>query len=115
HRGTRFRLRQSFNDEIEQLALAAIVLSADTDQGIESQLVKLRGLRVHGRRIALVHHADNRLADVAKPFGYSTIERRDPGPDVDDEQNNLRLLNGCFDLLFDLGGELIDVLDPHAA
>ena len=71
----RFRRRQPFGDQVEQLVAVAVLLGADADQLAAAELVELGGLRVELGRVALVGDADDRLVDVAQPAGDLLVER----------------------------------------
>ena len=66
-------------------------------------------------RVALVGDADDRLVDGAQPLGDFLVERRQAGAGIDDEQDDVGLVDGDLDLPFDVGGEVVDVLDADAA
>ena len=80
-----------------------------------AELVKLGRLRIDIIGIALVGEAEDRFADVPQPFGDFLVERRQPSPAIDHEEDHVGLVDGNLDLPFDVGGEVIDVLDADAA
>jgi len=43
------------------------------------------------------------------------VERRQPVPRIDDEQNQVGRIDGQLDLLFDVFGEIVDIRDADAA
>ena len=65
--------------------------------------------------VGLVGHADDRRVDIAQPPGDFLIQRRQARPGVDDEQNHRGRFDGGGDLLFDLGGQIVGILETDAA
>src|SRR5262249_5348112 len=99
----------------QKVAPATVLLGADAKELAAAKLVKLSGLRLELRSVAFVGHANDWLGDIAKPAGYFFIQGRQTGTCVHYKKDHRRLFQRCFDLLFDLGGEVIDVLDTHPA
>src|SRR5262249_11132278 len=108
-------LRQALEDEVEQLLLAAVLVGADANQLGPADLVELGGLWLQGRGVAFVGDQDDRFSHVAQPAGNLLVERHQAGADVNHEEDNGSLVEGGLDLAFDLDGEVIAVLNAHAA
>ena len=66
-------------------------------------------------RVGLIADQDHRLGDEPQPAADIFIERRQPGADIDDKQNDMRLLDGQVDLAFDFGGQVVNIFDADAA
>ena len=102
--------RMAFSSSV----LAAVLLRADADQ-LPPQLVELVGLRVQRRGVGLVGHADHRHVDVAEPLGHLLVQRRQTGPRVDHQEDQVGRVDGRLDLALDVLAEVVAVLHAHAA
>ena len=107
---------QSLDDRLQAARRgcdSAVVLMAD--QLAAAELVELVGLGVELAVVGLVGHADDRHVDVAQPSATSWSSGIRPVAGIDDEQDDVGRVDGRVDLLFDLLGEIVGVLDAHAA
>jgi hypothetical protein len=106
--------RQPLEDRLNQLALAPVLQHAPMDH-LPAQLVELVRLAVQLGVVGLVGQAQHRHADVAKPLGHLLVQGGDTLPGVHHEEDEGRRLDGHLDLLLDGFGQVVDVLDAHAA
>src|SRR5262249_18386263 len=87
----------------------------DANKLAAAKLIELGRLRLQLFGVALVRYAHDRLGRVAKPLGDFFVQRHQAGASVHHEQHDARLIDSRFDLAFDLGSQVIDILDAHAA
>ena len=106
--------RQFFQHGLQQFVLAAAFLGADADH-LAAELVELVGLAFQPGVVGLVGHADHRHLDVAEPLGHLAVQRRHAFAGIDDKQDHRGRVDGRLDLLLDFLGQIVDVLDAHAA
>ena len=106
--------RQFFQHGLQQLVLAAALLGADADH-LAAELVELVGLAFQSGVVGLVGHADHRRLHVAEPLGNLAVQRRDAVAGIDDKEDHRGRVDGRLDLLLDVLGQVVDVLDAHAA
>ena len=59
--------------------------------------------------------SNDRLGHVPQPPADLLVQRHQPGPDVHDEQDDVRLFDADGDLPFDLGRQVVGILDADAA
>ena len=101
---------------VEQLRLAAVLLGADAQTARRSRACRTRRpVRPSFVGVGLVGDADDRLVERAQPLGDLLVERHDAVADVDDEEDDGGRVDGELDLPLDVGGEVVDVHDAHAA
>ncbi len=109
------RLGQAFDDHVEQLLVIPILPRAGADQLALAELVKFVGLGVELRVVGLVGHAKNRHVDVPQPAGHFFVERHQTVARIDYEQNHRGRFDRRVDLIFDVLGEVVGIVDAHAA
>ncbi len=63
----------------------------------------------------LVGDEQHRLVDAAQAAGDLLVEGHQAVAGIDDEQDQVGLVDGDVDLAFDVAGQIVDVLDAHAA
>ncbi len=80
-----------------------------------AQLIELVGLAFQAGVVGLVGHANHRHLHITEPFGDLAVQRRDAFAGIDDEEDHRRRINGRLNLFFDVLGQVVDVLDAHAA
>src|SRR3977135_3669323 len=83
----------------QQLVAVAVLAGADAQHAPLAELVKLGGLGIQFRRVALVRHQQERLVDVPQLFDDFLIQWRDAGPAVHDEDEDVGLVEGVLNLL----------------
>ncbi len=98
--------RKVIDDEVGQVARVAAVLCADGDGGVEAEGVELDRIGLAGRIVALVDDEDHRGLGAAQAIGHLVVQGRQPGVGIDDEQDEVRLLDGDAGLVLD---PLLDV------
>ena len=80
-----------------------------------AELVELVGLAFQPGVVGLVGHANHRHLHVPQPIGHLAVQRRDAVAGIDDEEDHGGRIDGRLDLLLDLLGQIVDVLDAHPA
>ena len=106
--------RQFFQHGLQQFVLAAAFLGADVDH-LPAELVELVGLAFQSRVVGLVGHADHRHLHVAEPLGHLAVQGRQAVAGIDDKEDHRSRVDGRLDLLLDVFGQIVDVLNAHAA
>ena len=82
---------QARDDRVEQVARAVAVDGRDRDRVAEAEPVELERLRLAPRLVDLVRDQEDRLARVAEDRRQLLVAGRDPGPGVDDEEDEVGL------------------------
>ena len=98
-----------------QLVAVPIGLHAGDNQRRLAQATELVHFGVRAGRIALVDDEQFGLVDPPQAFGHFQVQGNDAALRVDHEQQQVGLLDGDADLVLDLLGEVVDVLDPQPA
>src|SRR5262249_52308155 len=106
---------QQFADALKQLLFAAVLHGAEGSYLAIAEPEEIGGVRFQLHRVALVGDADDGLAGAAQALGDHFVQRGDAVAGIDQKQNDGRLVNGEFDLLFHVGGEIVHVHDADAA
>ncbi len=106
--------RQLFQHGLQQFVLAAAFLGAGVEH-FAAQLIELVGLAFQPGVVGLVGHADHRHLHVAEPLGHLAVQRRQALAGIDDKHDHRGRVDGRLDLFLDVLGQIVDVVDAHAA
>ncbi len=106
--------RQLFQHGLDQLIHAAFFLRAGGEH-LAAHAVELVGLTVQSGMIGLVGHADHGHLHISQPLVHLAVQRHHALAGIDDEEDHRGRIDGRVDLLLDLLGEVVDVLDAHSA
>ena len=106
---------QSRDDRVQQVARAVAVDRRDRDRVAEPEPVELERLGLAARFVDLVRDQEDRLAGVAEDRCKLLVAGGDPGPRVDDEEDEVGLGDRPTGLLDDLLRERRGIRDVDAA
>ena len=93
------------DDVVEQVARPVAVERGERHRVAEPEPVELDGVEVAARVVDLVREHDHRLAGRAQDRRELLVARRDPGPRVDDEEDEVGLADRGARLLGDVPPE----------